>query len=93
MTLGKDGALISNGNFTEIVNNINVKSIDSTGAGDAFVGATLFQLAKLDNTKIMDSFEELKRVTAFSNKVAAIFCTKIGAIASMPGYNEVIDFK
>lgn len=93
VTLGKNGTLISNGIFMEIINSINVNSIDSTGAGDAFVGATLFQLAQLDNPKIMDSFEELKKVTAFSNKVAAIVCTRIGAIASLPDYNEVIDFR
>ena len=31
---------------SEIIPSIKVESIDSTGAGDAFVGATLYQLAK-----------------------------------------------
>lgn len=93
VTLGKEGTLLSNGSSAEVVDSIKVDAIDSTGAGDAFVGAMLFQLAELDNPKIMDSFEELKKITAFSNKVAAIVCTKIGAIASLPEYNEVIDFR
>lgn len=93
VTLGEKGTLLSNGDLLEIVSSINVKSIDSTGAGDAFVGAMLFQLAKLNSLSELESFEELKEITAFSNRVAAIVCTKIGAIASLPEYNEVIDFK
>ncbi len=38
VTLGKQGTLISNGVTTEIIDSIKIKSIDSTGAGDAFVG-------------------------------------------------------
>jgi len=94
VTLGKEGTLLSNGKESETISSINIISIDSTGAGDAFVGATLFQFAQLDSPRnLFDSFEKLKEIIAFSNKVAAIVCTKIGAITSLPDYDEVINFK
>ncbi|KOS03808.1 MULTISPECIES: PfkB family carbohydrate kinase [Paenibacillus] len=39
VTLGKEGTLISSGASHSLIGSIAVKSIDSTGAGDAFVGA------------------------------------------------------
>jgi fructokinase len=93
VTLGKEGTLVSNGKETSIVESIQIKSIDSTGAGDAFVGASLYQIAKLDDPKgLVCNFEKLKEITAFSNKVGAIVCTKLGAIAALPTLEEVQKF-
>ncbi|SHJ10163.1 fructokinase [Clostridium amylolyticum] len=92
VTLGKDGTLISNGNDIEKVPSIKVTSIDSTGAGDAFVGAVLYKLLSMDNPKnIIDNFEALKDIIAFANTVGAIVCTKLGAIAALPTLDEVIN--
>ena len=55
VTLGSEGTYLSNGHRNEIIPSVNVKSIDSTGAGDAFVGATLYQFAKVN-----PAFEDLK---------------------------------
>ncbi|MGM0874738.1 MAG: carbohydrate kinase family protein [Bacillota bacterium] len=90
VTLGKEGTVISNGQNIEIVPSIKVDSIDSTGAGDAFVGATLFQLSKEeDPKKVLEDFEYLKKIISFSNKVGAIVCTKVGAISAIPNIEEV----
>lgn len=90
VTLGKEGTLISNGEETAIVNSIKIQSIDSTGAGDAFVGASLYQIAGLENPKnLAKDFGKLKKITAFANKVGAIVCTKLGAIAALPTLEEV----
>jgi fructokinase len=88
VTLGKEGTYLSDGQRSEIVPSVNVQSIDSTGAGDAFVGATLYQMAKKDAKELGD-FEQLKEMIAFSNKVAALVCTKVGAIAAIPTMDEV----
>nr|WP_179595449.1 carbohydrate kinase [Neobacillus niacini] len=88
VTLGSKGTLLSNGENSEIVPSVKIKSIDSTGAGDAFVGATLFQFAK-ENPKIED-FEKLKEIINFSNKVGALVCTKVGAITAIPTLKEVL---
>jgi fructokinase len=89
VTLGKEGTLISKGEQHEIVPSITVNSIDSTGAGDSIVGATLFQLAKKkEPRKALENFEELKDIIAFSNCVGAIVCTKAGAISAIPTLEE-----
>jgi fructokinase len=93
VTLGAEGTMISNGQDIELVPSIKVTSIDSTGAGDAFVGATLYQLAKTEHPKtVLKNFEELKKVISFSNKVGALVCTKVGAISALPNEREVTSF-
>ncbi|MFP7297104.1 carbohydrate kinase family protein [Neobacillus niacini] len=88
VTLGSEGTYLSNGQNSEIVPSVKIKSIDSTGAGDAFVGATLFQFAKA-NLEIAD-FERLKEMIYFSNKVGALVCTKVGAITAIPAIEDIL---
>ncbi|WP_078550142.1 carbohydrate kinase family protein [Litchfieldia alkalitelluris] len=91
VTLGKDGTLISNGQYEEIIPSIKVNSIDSTGAGDAFVGATLYQLAKLnDPIHALQDPKQLKEMIEFSNRVGANVCTKVGAIKALPKLEDVL---
>lgn len=90
VTLGKEGTLISNGTKTEIIGSIKINSIDSTGAGDAFVGALLYKISNLENEKqVITDFELLKEIVTFANKVGAVVCTKLGAIAALPTLEEV----
>ena len=44
ITLGKEGTMLGMNGETVIVPSIPVKPVDTTGAGDAFVGAVLYQL-------------------------------------------------
>ncbi|WP_223702537.1 carbohydrate kinase family protein [Sutcliffiella deserti] len=91
VTLGKEGTFLSNGINQEIISSIPVESIDSTGAGDAFVGAALFRFAKEDDPKeISEDFQLLKEIISFSNKVGGLVCTKIGAISAIPSIEEVL---
>jgi fructokinase len=63
--------------------------VDSTGAGDAFVGAVLKKLADIEDKQNI-SLEEWSNIIAFANKVGAITCTNYGAIASMPTLSEIM---
>lgn len=90
VTLGSKGTLISNTNI-EIIPSIKINQVDSTGAGDAFVGAVLKQIAELQNNKDI-SFDKWKEVISYANKVGAITCTNYGAIDSIPTSEEVIIF-
>lgn len=93
ITLGKEGTLIAVEGGNIIVPSIKIKSVDSTGAGDAFVGAVMYKLAKVENPKEeVKSINKMKEVIAFGNKVGAIVCTKLGAIAALPTLNEVEQF-
>jgi fructokinase len=84
VTLGRDGTLVSNGKESCIVPSIPVHSIDSTGAGDAFVGATLYQFNHYQDPKaFLEDFDQLKKVISTANRVGATVCTKIGAISAI----------
>lgn len=83
VTLGKQGTLLSDGQTHTIIPSIDITAVDSTGAGDAFVGAMLFQLANRRGRNLED-------LVSFANKVGAIVCTKLGAIAAIPTFEQVM---
>lgn len=86
VTLGGEGTLISYQDKVEIIESISIESIDSTGAGDAFIGAMLYQVANIGN---MPSVTESIEMVRFANKVGALTCTKLGAIQALPFINEI----
>ncbi|AQR98050.1 carbohydrate kinase family protein [Clostridium saccharoperbutylacetonicum] len=88
ITLGSKGTYLSVDGNHDIIPSIKIKQVDSTGAGDAFVGAVLKQISEIEDKQNV-SFEEWKRIVLFANKVGAITCTNYGAIASMPTLNEL----
>lgn len=89
VTLGKDGTLISNDKESKIVSSIKVKSIDSTGAGDAFIGAVLYKISELEKIENINDIKILEEIVNFGNKVGAITCTKYGAMDALPTLEEV----
>ncbi|MBY0595015.1 carbohydrate kinase family protein [Bacillus bingmayongensis] len=91
ITLGKQGTLLATSEGGTIIPSITVKQVDSTGAGDAFVGAMLYQFSKEEN--IFDvSVKKLCTLIAFANKVGAITCTNYGAIQSLPTLEDIVKF-
>ena len=88
ITLGSKGTYLSVNGQNEIIPSIEIKQVDSTGAGDAFVGAVLKQVSDIEDKQNI-SFEEWKDIITFANKVGAITCTNYGAIASMPTLSEL----
>lgn len=93
VTLGKEGTLLSVNGEKTIVESVKVKSIDSTGAGDAFVGAILYKLSKEEDPKrVMLDAAKASEIVGFANKVGAITCTKYGAIAALPTLKELENF-
>lgn len=85
VTLGEKGTYLSNGIESTIVSSIKIKQIDSTGAGDAFVGAFLSKVAEV----LPSSFEEWKEICTFANKIGALTCTAYGAIDAIPDLSEL----
>ncbi len=83
ITLGVKGTYLSVNKENIIISSIKIKQVDSTGAGDAFVGAVLKQLAGIEDKENI-AFEEWEKIVAFANRVGAITCTNYGAISSMP---------
>ena len=81
ITLGKEGTLLGINNTTHIVPSIEVKPVDTTGAGDAFVGAVLYQLSNKQLSEIKSmSLEQWEHVILNANKAGARTCEYLGAM-------------
>ena len=75
ITLGEKGLFYSNGKEEIYIKASQVKTVDTTGAGDAFNGG--FSFALLEGKTIKQCLE-------LANKVAGLSTTKLGAGDSMP---------
>lgn len=80
VTLGKRGVLALAGREEISVPGRSVKAVDTTGAGDCFVGALAAQLA--DDVPLRDAL-------AFANAAASISVQRMGAGPSMPTAAEM----
>jgi len=81
ITLGEKGTLLGFNGKTEIIKSIPVKAIDTTGAGDAFVGAVLYQLSLLENKQIDDlTIDQWNHIFMNANKAGARTCEYTGAM-------------
>jgi ribokinase len=83
LTLGSKGFLLADGNTMEVVPAWKVKAVDTTAAGDAFMGGLTVGLAQ---------GQSLRDAALFANRVAALSVTKMGAQPSMPTRKEVEGF-
>jgi len=91
ITLGKDGTLLGLNGNQYIIESIPVKPVDTTGAGDAFVGAVLYQLSHLNQTAIDSlSFDEWNKIISNANKAGARTCEYMGAMEAFKHLNNQI---
>ena len=82
VTLGKRGVLALAGGEPLIVPGRAVKAVDTTGAGDCFVGAVAAQLAGGRCQSFTSAFD-------YANIAASICVQRMGAAPSMPTRAEV----
>lgn len=81
VTLGESGCLVSTaGGWTSLPAH-RVRAVDTTGAGDAFVGGFAAGLVRFGG--------DLVRAAAFGNAVAALSVTRPGSAPAMPRLREV----
>jgi fructokinase len=92
---GAEGCYHSTGRVSGYSPGYCVSPIDTTGAGDAFVGAVLSEILRrnLNVNNIGElSRAELDEITKIANAVGALASIKRGAIASLPTYEELQAF-
>ena len=91
ITLGKEGTLLSIGDHNEMIGSIAITPVDATGAGDAFVGAVLFQLINANPTTLgsIDT-TAWKKIIANANKAGARTCEYMGAMEAFKHLNNSI---
>ncbi|MEO6231564.1 MAG: carbohydrate kinase [Ferruginibacter sp.] len=81
ITLGKEGTLLRTNDTLTIIPSIDVKPVDTTGAGDAFVGAVLYQLSKMSLQQIqLLLLSDWEKIIANGNKAGARTCEYMGAM-------------
>ena len=86
-TCGKDGAYTFTENAEAFSPAEKVNAVDTTGAGDGFIGSFLWKLQSLGiNAANISEADEctLRKCLDFSNRFCAISVQSVGAIASYP---------
>lgn len=95
VTRGPNGCFYATRKVQNLVPGLAADVVDTTGAGDAFVGAMLFQLLDRDLNieKIAELGQvELDSICRFANAAGALATTKRGAIVSLPTQQELMQF-
>ncbi len=80
MTLGAKGALLANQDGFQLIPGYPVKPVDTTAAGDTFIGA--FAAAMLRNFSLEEAIH-------YANCAGAIAVTRFGAQTSIPSAEDV----
>lgn len=86
ITLGSNGAAVIENENACIVPAFKVEAVDTTAAGDSFIGGLS---AKLDTSNM--TFENLLKAVKFGNKVSSITVQRKGAQPSIATLQEVIN--
>lgn len=80
ITMGKEGAVVSDGNTHEQIPSMKVNAIETTGAGDSFIGGVAY--AVMQGMTIFDACR-------FATKCSAVTVCRLGAQDSMPVLSEI----
>lgn len=83
ITLGSDGVFIKHDNQIDTLPIFKVKAVDTTAAGDTFIGTTAAYIQK--------DIKNIKEVALRASKASSIAVTRPGAIPSIPTEAEVTE--
>jgi fructokinase len=96
ITLGANGALLLTAKHRVEIPSLPVRPVDTTGAGDAFIGAVLYTLVQQGCHTPSDlqalSEHDLNNLGSFANQVAGLSTTRYGGISSFPYLHEISGF-
>ncbi|KAH6778395.1 pfkB-like carbohydrate kinase family protein [Perilla frutescens var. hirtella] len=87
LTLGRKGCRYYTKSFQGAVEGYSLKRVDTTGAGDAFMGALLRKI--VDDFSIFEDEARLKEAVKYASACGAIATTKKGAIPALPTHSQV----
>lgn len=93
VTMGERGSFIRTKDFVKKYETYSVPVVDTTGAGDAFVGAFLYSLISLskDNKQVSLDIDsgQIDGIMNFCNAAGSLTTRKKGAIPAMPTRKEI----
>lgn len=91
VTLGPKGAFYRKEDISGLVPTYDVKTVDTTGAGDAFWGAVLHRLhgKQLPDIRAMEK-PEIEDILHFANAAGSLTTARKGSINVLPGRSEIV---
>jgi fructokinase len=94
VTCGDKGAYYATSEFVGHIPSIHVRAIDTTAAGDAFLGAFLFRYVKFaaDLQSFFQEEEMIKAFVRFASVAGALTTTKVGAIQALPSLGDINEY-
>lgn len=93
ITLGAKGSEIYTPSDHAFAPSYSVHVIDTTGAGDSFVGAFLNRLDNLGKKTADVTQEEWTEILSFANLAAAMVCEQKGAMNAAPTMRQIMERK
>lgn len=91
LTRGKEGVTYFTKTKRIDVEGYRVDALDTTGAGDAWIGSFLYQLSLNKELNLL-SDKIIRDMLKFSNAVAALTTTHLGAMTALPTLKQVENF-
>ncbi len=89
ITQGKKGALVIHNNEQQLITGKPVNPVDTTGAGDAFVGGLLAGLVACDDWHNNDN---LLKIIRQANACGALATTAKGAMTALPTATQLVEY-
>ena len=90
VSLGAKGAFFRKGALYGLLPTYDVKTVDTNGAGDSFLGAVHYRLRKETLQGIQKLSEaDMNDIISFANAAGSLATTKGGAIPAMPTLDEI----
>lgn len=89
VTLAEKGCYYRLAGQDGYVSGFQVKAIDTTGAGDAFLGCLLFKILETGSSLNDLTNQQINSMLTFANAGGALVTTRKGALGSMPTTDEI----
>lgn len=89
ITQGAKGALLVHNSQQQLISSQAVKPVDTTGAGDAFVGGLLARLSQSQQWQQRDNIIDAIK---WANGCGALATTKKGAMTALPNKQQLLDY-
>ena len=92
ITYGGNGSGFYTRQFSGTVPSYKVKTVDTTGAGDNFMGGFLSRFIREGTVPEQLTAETLTQMLRYANAAGAICASRFGAIASQATEEEILEF-
>jgi len=89
VTLGKNGSFFRLGKNTGYSPAYDVATLDTTGAGDAFLGGALYKILEKGRSISDLTADDVSDFIKFANAAGSLATVKKGAIPAMPTLDEI----